>query len=126
MVVKYPNREENADMRACATLLIVMCAVAGAVAWACDPPGGGINGPPDGGTVSGKTDIQLTVTSETEVKGVDIYVDGNLLDSLDKDPYTYSWDTTKASNGSHEISAKVRAVDRPDGAIKPVKVTVEN
>jgi len=113
-------------MRACATLLVVMCAVAGAIAWACDPPGGGINGPPDGGTVAGTVQIQLTVTSETEVKGVDVYLDGRLLDSIAKDPYAYSWDTTKASNGSHEISAKVRAADRPDGQIKPIKVTVKN
>ena len=126
MAVQYLDREDDADMRACATLLVVMCVVAGAIAWACDPPGGGINGPPDGGTVSGMAQIQLTVTSETEVKGVDIYVDGNLLDSVAKDPYSYSWDTTKTSNGDHEVSAKVRAKDRPDGQIKPVKVIVKN
>ncbi len=113
-------------MRARLLLLAVVCLALAAVVWACDPPGGGIGSPPNGATVSGTTSILLTVTSETEVKGVDIYLDGNLLDSLTVEPYEYKWDTAKAENGEHEISAKVRATDRPDGAIAAIKVTVKN
>ena len=94
--------------------------------WACDPPGGGIHSPPDGATVSGTTTIDVSVTSETTVVGVDLYLDGNLLTSVSKAPYSYGWDTTKAKDGSYTLSAKVRAQDRPDGQIKGVSVTVKN
>jgi hypothetical protein len=118
-------------MRAKTFLLALVCVVLAAIVWvaivwACDPPGGGINSPPGGATVAGTTSVQVSVTSETEVKGVDLYVDGNLLDSVSKEPYTYSWDTTKKANGEHELSAKVRATDRPDGSMTPIKVTVKN
>lgn len=109
----------------------VLVAVAGlalvlAVGWACDPPGGGISSPGDGETVSGTARIEISVTSETEVKGVDIYLDGNLLESLSEAPYAYDWDTTKVANGEHTLSAKVRALDRPEGEIAGIKVTVAN
>lgn len=95
-------------------------------AWACTGPGGGINSPPDGSVLSGTTKIEVSVTSETEVKGVDYYVDGNLLESVNKAPYSYDWDTTATADGAHELSGKVRAKDRKDGELEAVSVTVKN
>lgn len=94
--------------------------------WACDPPGGGIHSPSDGSVLSGTTKIEVSVTSETEVKGVDYYVDGNLLESVNESPYGYDWDTTATENGAHSLSAKVRAKDRKDGELEAVSVTVKN
>ena len=51
-----------------ASLLVILPAVL----WACAPPGIGINSPGEGATLAGTTKIDISVTSETEVKGVDI------------------------------------------------------
>jgi hypothetical protein len=122
------SRRSEMGERARAALIVavLLCAAAVVAAWACDPPIVIINSPGDGGTVSGTIEIQLSVTSETDVKGVDIYLDENLLDSLTTEPYTYKWDTTKAENGAHKIYVKARATDRKDGVSKTITVTVKN
>ncbi len=94
--------------------------------WACSPPGGGGTGPAEGSTISGTVPVSFTVTSETEVKGVDLYVDGNYQDTDATAPYSFDWDTTQTTDGAHSVSAKVRAKDRPQGEIKAINVTVKN
>ena len=76
-------------MRATAIVAAILV-VAAAVAWACDPPGGGINISPDGAAISGTSAVDLTANSETEAKGVDVCLDGNLLESLSTAPYSFS------------------------------------
>ncbi len=108
------------------TVLVLVLAVLLVSAWACTGPGGGIHSPGDGSVVSGTAKIEVSVTSETEVKGVDYYVDGNLLESVSESPYAYDWDTTTTTDGAHSLSAKVRAKDRKDGELKAVALTVKN
>lgn len=123
--------------RAILILWILVCLGLLTAVWACDPPSGGINSPPDGATVLGTTTIELAATSETEVLGVDIYVDGQLLASLTpKIPQTenghyqgtceYEWDTTGLPDGTHEMYAKVRAKGRADGITETITITVGN
>jgi thermitase len=115
--------------RAVGAAVVLVLLVSAAVLvplWACSPPGGGIHSPGDGTVVSGTTEIEVSVTSETEVKGVDYYVDGNLLESVNESPYSYDWDTTATRNGAHSLSAKVRAKDRKDGELEAVSVTIKN
>jgi hypothetical protein len=107
-------------------VLVLVSAVLLVSAWACTGPGGGIHSPSEGAVVSGTTKIEVSVTSETEVKGVDYYVDENLLESVNEAPYSYDWDTTATENGAHSLSAKVRAKDRKDGELEAVSVTVKN
>jgi hypothetical protein len=106
--------------------LALVSAVLLVSAWACSGPGGGINRPDEGSVVSGTTKIDVSVTSETEIKGVDYYVDDNLLESVNEAPYSYDWDTTATADGAHSLSAKVRAKDRKDGELKAVSVTIKN
>ena len=106
-------------------------------AWACDPPGIWPRTLGEGDTVSGITNVAFSVWSETEVPGVDIYVDGKLLVSLKpqipqtEDGYyegtcEYEWDTSSVSDGPHEIYAKARAFEREDGVSETVTFTVSN
>ena len=108
----------------------LLVAALGVCAWACDPPGGIINSPGGGATVSGATSVEVGITkSETPVVGVDIYVDDSLLASVAKgtdNVYSYDWDTTKVKNGPHKLYAKIRATGRKDGVTPTVSVTVKN
>ena len=110
------------------TVVILVAVLSGVLvaAWACDPPGVGINSPGDGGTVSGTTTIACTVESETEVQGVDIYLDGKLLATITEEPWEYEWDTTQKPNGSYKLHVKARALDREDGVSDTITVALKN
>ena len=107
-------------------LAVLCCGAVAVMSWACGPPDGGINGLEPGSTVSGKLDLEVTVKSETEVKGVDLYADDKLVNSLPKSPYTQEIDTTTLTDGKHTIYAKIRALDREDGKTDKLTFTVEN
>jgi len=110
----------------CLLTVLLSLAVCAVVLSCNDPPGIGIHTPGDGVTVSATTPITAEVTSETEVKGVDIYVDGKLLASLSEQPYQYDWDTTAETDGTHKVYAKARALRRADGVSKTISVTAKN
>ena len=107
-------------------LAALLTAAMAAMVWACLPPWIIIHRPGEGDTVSGTTSIELTVTSETQVAGVDIYLDEALLTTIAAEPYKYEWDTTKVANGPHKIYAKAHAVDRADGVSATITLTVKN
>ena len=114
---------------ACIVLLVVV-AVLGvvlAMAHACDPPIGGINGITENCAVSGTIPLEVEVKRiETTVRGVDLYVDGNLVESINQAPYRQEVDTTKLKDGDHKLDAKVRALDRPDGVSPTISFKVSN
>jgi len=101
-------------------VLVVLAVVCSVPVWACDPPYVGVNSPGDGATVSGVMNIEVNVTSETEVKGVDVYLDKKLVASLPEAPYVLLLDTTKLAKDAHELYVKARAIDREDG-ISPIR-----
>ena len=118
-------------------VLCVVCLSLPAIAAACDPPYVGINGIGDGIVLSGVNTVALSVWSETEVKGVDVYVDGKLITSLTPmlgknadDEYAgscaFAWDTRIVPDGTHEIYAKARAIGREDGVSDPIAVIIDN
>ena len=117
-------------------LCLALCCLA-SIASACDPPYVGINSVKVGDTVAGVQTLKLWVRSETEVEGVDIYLDGKLVGSSSpaikqtedgqyEGPCEFEWDTREIPNGSHELYAKARAVGREDGASAKLTVTVDN
>ncbi len=98
-----------------------------AIAHACDPPIGGIHGIPQNAAVSGKITVEVEVKRvETTIRGVDLYADGNLVESMNQAPYRQDVDTTKFKDGDHKVYAKVRALDRPDGMSPTISFTVSN
>jgi len=114
---------------ACVVLLVAV-AVLGvvlAVAHACSPPIGGIHGITENCAVSGTIPLQVEVKKiETTVRGVDLYVDGNLVESMNQAPYQQEVDTTKLRDGDHKVYAKVRALARPDGMSPTISFKVSN
>ncbi len=65
-----------------------------------NPPVVTITSPANGATVSGTTTISVTVSDEDTLVP-DIYIDGTWVANA----YTYNWDTTAYSDGSHDIFA---------------------
>jgi hypothetical protein len=92
-------------------------------------PNVSITAPTSGATVSGNTNITATATDTggSGMSRVEFYVDGSLKGTDSSSPsYSYSWDTTSASNGAHSLTAKAY-----DGAgnvktSSTVSVTVNN
>jgi O-glycosyl hydrolase len=65
-----------------------------------------ITAPASGATVSGTTTATANATSSIGVASVQFQLDGaNVGSPVTAAPYSYSWDTTKSSNGSHTLKA---------------------
>ncbi len=70
------------------------------------PPTVSITNPLDGATVSGTVNIQVTASDPGgSINRVEIYIDGSLKKTDTSAPYDYSWNSRKASNGQHTITA---------------------
>src|SRR5439155_5661484 len=89
-----------------------------------------ITSPADGSPVSGTIPVtaSVTIVGSLTVAGVQFKLDGNNLGAEDTSaPYSVSWNTTTASNGSHTLTAVAR-----EGLLgtlwtsDPVAVTVSN
>lgn len=58
---------------------------------------------PTASTVTGTTAFNASATDNTGVSKVEFYIDGTLKTTDSTSPYSYSWDTTTASNASHVL-----------------------
>jgi Bacterial Ig domain len=88
-----------------------------------------MSSPGNGATVSGTTTVSASVTiiGLLTVQNVQFRLDGNNLGAADaSSPYSISWNTTGASNGSHTLSAVATAVLGLQFSSNPVTVTVSN
>ncbi len=91
------------------------------------PPSVSITAPAAGATVSGTVSVNANASDNGAVGGVQFRVDGANLGAEDTAaPYSASWNTTTATNGSHSLTAVAR-----DGAGNlttsiAVSVTVSN
>jgi peptidoglycan/xylan/chitin deacetylase (PgdA/CDA1 family) len=65
-----------------------------------------ITSPVNNATVSGTQLVTASASDNKAIASVQLKLDGiNLGPVLTASPYTYSWDTTSASNGSHNLTA---------------------
>ena len=64
-----------------------------------------IQGPSDGATVSGTVSIEVDASDDIGIDRVEIYIDDALMGTLTVSPYTYAWDSTAVSDGTHSIRA---------------------
>lgn len=69
------------------------------------PPSVTITSPTDGQTISGTVTIQVDASDDNGVSRVEIYIDNVLIATLTTAPYTYQWNTTTTTNGSHTLRA---------------------
>ncbi len=92
-----------------------------------EPPTVSLTAPANGATVSGAVNVNANAADNIGVAGVQFLLDGNNLGAEDtSSPYSVSWSTLAASNGSHTLAARAR-----DGAgnlttSTSVTVTVSN
>ncbi len=67
-----------------------------------------ITAPTNGAVIAGgsTTTITASASDNTGVTKVELYIDGTLKTTLTSGPYTYSWNTTGVTLGSHTIQSK--------------------
>src|SRR5436190_2160446 len=88
-----------------------------------------ITSPGSGSSVSGSVPVSASVTiiGSVTVRGVQFSLDGATLGAEDTSaPYSISWDTTTASNGSHTLPARARDAAGNATTSGAVTVTVSN
>ncbi len=82
---------------------------------------------PTGGTVSGTVNVTASASDDVGVSGVQFRLDGANLGSEDtSSPYSTSWNTATATNGSHTLSATARDAAGNTRTATNVAVTVSN
>jgi hypothetical protein len=76
--------------------------------------------------VSGATTVTASASDNVGVTRVEFYLDGVLQSTDTTSPYSWSWTTTSASNGSHSVVAKAYDAAGNVGTSPAVTVTVSN
>ncbi len=91
------------------------------------PPTVSVTGPAGGATVSGTATVTASATDNVGVTAVQFYLDGVALGAKDTSaPYTVSWDTTKAANGTHTLTAQAWDAAGNTATSASVTVSVSN
>src|SRR5207245_606359 len=91
------------------------------------PPTVSITSPVSGATVGGTTSVTASASDNVGVVGVQFLLDGANLGVEDAAaPYSVSWNTTTASNGSHTLTAVARDAAGNRTTSAAVTVTVFN
>jgi predicted amidohydrolase len=90
------------------------------------PPTVSFTSPSSGGTVSGPVTVSASASDNVGVAGVRFFVDGAQLGTDDTAaPYSVSWDSTTATNGTHTLTAT--AIDTAgNSASSAISVNVSN
>lgn len=89
-------------------------------------PTASITAPANGATVTSTISVSATASDNVGVTKVEIYVDSALKSTLTSSPYTWNWNTTTFSNGSHSIFAKAYDAANNVGTSSIINVTVSN
>jgi chitodextrinase len=92
-----------------------------------DPPAPAVSitAPTNGATVSGLIQVQASASDSVGVTGVELSVDGAVRGKRTVDPWSFSIDTTKLTNGSHAVA--VTAYDAAgNSSSAQVTVSVQN
>ena len=91
------------------------------------PPTVAITSPASGATVSGTITVTASASDNVGVAGVQFRVDGISSGAeATTAPYSISWNTATAANGSHTLTAVARDAAGNLGTSAPVTVTVSN
>jgi hypothetical protein len=96
---------------------------------ACDTTGPtvSITSPAAGATVAGSINVTADASDNDSVAGVQFKLDGAALGLEDATaPYSISWNTTTASNGTHKLTATARDPSSNPTTSAEVSVTVNN
>ena len=89
-------------------------------------PATSITSPPSGATVSGSTLVTAAASDNVGVTRVEFYLDGALQSTDTTSPYEWSWNTTTAANGGHNLTSKAFDAVGNFGTSAAIAVTVSN
>ncbi len=89
-------------------------------------PATSITSPTAGTIVSGTTTVSASASDNVGVTKVEFYLDGVLQSTDTTSPYSWSWNTTTASNASHTLTSKAYDAAANVGTSAGVAVTVSN
>ena len=91
------------------------------------PPTVSMTAPADASTVTGTVTVSANASDNVGVAGVQFQLDGANLGAEDTaSPYSSSWDSTTAANGTHTLTAIARDAAGNTKTSTPVTVTVSN
>ena len=83
----------------------------GAYANACPPPTVTLTAPASGATVSGTVALTATASASSTygltVTSVQFLIDSTAVGTVTSSPYTFMWNSTTVTKGSHSLTAKV-------------------
>lgn len=82
--------------------------------------------PGSGAALNGTVAITAAVADNVGVSKVEFYNDGVLLYAGNIAPYSYRWDTTRAANGSHTLTAKAYDFSNNVATSSAYSVTINN
>jgi len=85
-----------------------------------------ITAPANGATVSGTTSVTASASDNVGVTKVEFYLDGALQSTSTTSPYSWSWNTTTATNASHTLQSKAYDAAGNVGSSATISVTVNN
>ena len=85
-----------------------------------------IEAPKPGATVSGTTEVRLRAEHPSGVKYVMLFVDDYFAFMTNKPPFEYLWNTRRAADGVHTLTARAQAGAGQEAVSQPVQVTVRN
>jgi hypothetical protein len=91
------------------------------------PPTVSLTSPSGGATVSGIVTVSANASDDVGVVGVQFLLNGSNLQAEDTTtPYSVSWNTTTAANGTYTLTAVARDAAGHSTTSAPVSVTVNN
>jgi hypothetical protein len=91
------------------------------------PPSASLSAPANGATVSGTVAVSASASDNVGVTGVQFKLDGANLGAEDTAaPYSVSWNTATAANGTHTLTATARDAAGNRTTSAAVTVTVNN
>lgn len=90
------------------------------------PPIVGITSPTSGATVSATTTVTVGATDNVGVTAVELYLNGGLFGTRSTAPFSFTWDTSKASNDRYSLHAVAHDAAGNSAASALVDVTVNN
>jgi len=85
-----------------------------------------ITSPANGATVSGTITVTATASDNVGVTRVEFFLDGVLQATDTASPYSWSWNTTTATNGTHSLTSRAYDAAGNVGTSAAVSVTVSN
>jgi C1A family cysteine protease len=89
-------------------------------------PSANITSPSSGATVSGTVPVSASASDNVGVAKAEFYMDSSLQTTDTSSPYSFNWDTTKVTNGSHTLSAKAYDAAGNVGTSASITVNVSN